>query len=268
MMSPYAIARRIALKYLPESMLHYVRKIYYARSLREFSLDQEPDLKVVQYLVRPGEHVVDIGSNIGVYTKVLSELVKEEGKVHSIEPVPQTFDILRSNISRLNLHNVRPVNVAISDRESVITMCIPLWTVGGENFYMAHIVDKADYQSEFRYVNVETKTLDSLFIEVADRISFIKCDVEAHELACIKGAKILLQKSHPAWLVEVSGDPDDSDSPSCELFKLFADQNYTPWYFNGENLKKRRIHDRSTNYFFLTSEHIEKLKQSKPKLLR
>jgi hypothetical protein len=31
------------------------------------------------------------------------------------------------------------------------------------------------------------RSLDSLFLEVADKISFIKCDVEGHELAVVSG---------------------------------------------------------------------------------
>ena len=34
------------------------------------------------------------------------------------------------------------------------------------------------------------------------RVSFIKCDAEGHERAVIEGAVKLIQRDHPAWLIE------------------------------------------------------------------
>ena len=90
----YAVLKTQALRYLPEPLLQSIKARHYARMLRSFTIDQEPDLKLVQHLVKPGDTVLDVGANFGVYTRVLSQLVGPAGRVISVEPVPQTFSIL------------------------------------------------------------------------------------------------------------------------------------------------------------------------------
>ena len=124
-MSMKTVAKKLALRLVPETVLHLVKKIHYARVIRSISPNDEPDLKVIQRLVAPGHHVADLGANIGIYTKYLSELVGASGRVHSVEPIPLTFDILRSNVRKLGLRNVELKNCAISDTDGYVTMEVP-----------------------------------------------------------------------------------------------------------------------------------------------
>ena len=94
----------------------------------------EPDLKVVEHLIKPGDSVVDIGANTGLYTKRMSELVGRDGRVFSIEPVPLTFDILGFNVGKLGLTNVELINCAISDTNGSVIVEVPLYESGEENF--------------------------------------------------------------------------------------------------------------------------------------
>ena len=203
---------------LPERILQIIKKVYYGNLLRFFTEEDEVSFKVIKHLVGYGDCVIDVGANIGVYTKYLSELVGIPGHVYSVEPIPLTFEILRSNVMKLGLKNVKLINYAISDINESVTMEIPLYESGGENFYRAKIVE-GNTNSLLRRVRVESKTIDYLFSKLAYNISFIKCDVERHELNCIKGAMKVIEKSKPAWLIEISGDPDSLKSTSYEIFK-------------------------------------------------
>lgn len=264
----YESTRNVVRRFLPEWMLRRLKKHHYVRVLKSRAAHNwEPDMKMLPYLINSGDLVVDIGANFGVYTKMLSELVNRHGEVYSIEPVPQTFDILCSAIERLSLDNVRPLNVAISDHQYVATIQVPHWDSGGENYYMAHIISDRDQVAGLRQVNVKAVTLDSLFASKKDKVSFIKCDVEGHELACIRGAARLLEESQPAWLMEVSGNPDDQGSPSGELFSILSCRGYKPWLLDGKGIRKRCIGDKSTNYFFLTERHVDKIRKLNSTLL-
>ena len=76
--------KSIALKVLPDPILRYLKKIYYVYELKRFSERDEPDLRVVKKLINPGDHVVDVGANVGWYTKVLAESVSADGQVYKI----------------------------------------------------------------------------------------------------------------------------------------------------------------------------------------
>jgi 23S rRNA U2552 (ribose-2'-O)-methylase RlmE/FtsJ len=82
-----SILRALIRRTLPVKVLQFVKKIHYSRLLRSFSEKDEIDFKVIKYIVNLGDYVVDIGANIGVYTKYLSERVGSLGRVYSIEPI-------------------------------------------------------------------------------------------------------------------------------------------------------------------------------------
>lgn len=259
--------KKAAWKILPHSTVQLIKKRHYLRLLCSSLIEKETELRVLQHLVRPGDFVIDIGANIGVYSKILSELVGRDGRVYSIEPFPPTFEILCYNIRNLSLDNVEPINVAISDSEDVITMGLPYDSSGAETHYRASIVKDYADKSKIEMTNVQATTIDSCFLRAPKIISFIKCDVEGHELACIKGAKKFLAQSQPAWLVEVSGEPDDTDSAAHDVFKILYDKGYIAWWFDGSNLRKRRSGDTSTNYFFLKDNHVKILRESELNLI-
>jgi FkbM family methyltransferase len=164
------------------------------------------------------------------------------------------------------MSNVSCVNVAISDRDGDVLMELPVYDTGGTNFYQATVVDATDkIVDSKKQVLVPALTLDTL---VAGRgiVGFVKCDVEGHELACLSGAEMVLGSHSPAWLVEVSGDPDESGTKAKEVFRIFRDLSYVSWWFDGHSLVKRRPGDRSTNYFFLKEGQIAKLRDTAPQL--
>jgi FkbM family methyltransferase len=261
------LLKKSAWKILPYSTVQFIKKRHYLRLLRSSLSEKEPELRVVRYLVKPGDTVIDIGANIGVYSKILSELVGPDGHVYSIEPFPPTFEILRYNVRKLRLDNIEPVNVAISDSQAVVTMALPYDSSGVETHYRASIITNPVEKGKTDTANVQATTIDSRFLSVSGAISFIKCDIEGHERACIKGAAKFLARSNPAWLIEVSGEPDDIDSAAHNVFQILQDQGYSAWWFDGGTLRKRRPGDKSTNYFFLKDKHIDILNKSELEIL-
>jgi FkbM family methyltransferase len=261
------LLKKTAWKILPHSTIQFIKKRHYLRLLCSSSLEKEPELRVVRYLVKSGDTVIDIGANVGVYSKILSELVGPHGHVYSIEPFPPTFEILCYNVRKLHLDNVEPVNVAISDSQAIVTMAIPYNSSGTETHYRASIITNRKKKDKIEATNVQATTIDSRFLSASGTISFIKCDVEGHEPACIKGAAKFLTRSQAAWLIEVSGEPDDTDSTAHNVFKILHNQGYSAWWFDGDKLRKRHSGDRSTDYFFLKDNHISILEKSELKLL-
>jgi hypothetical protein len=108
-------------------------------------------------------------------------------------------------------------------------------------------------------VDVTVNTLDSFFAERPEKIAFVKCDVNYHELACLRGGLETLRRSKPAMLIEILPDPDKARGPAAQVFELLEENGYEGYWFDGEGLRKRQRGERSQNYFFLTREHVDKL---------
>lgn len=265
MTSIYSFLKSGALTLLPDSILQPLRVWHHRRTLRSFPDADEPDLAVVRELVERGTIAVDLGANIGVYTKVLADLVGPAGTVISVEPVPQTYDVLSRNIRSLGMRHVSCVNAAISDSNGDVVMELPNYAAGGTNFYQAMVVAAEERRvgGSRQQVRVPAVTLDAL-LTGKGTVGFVKCDVEGHELACLAGAKMVLNSHSPAWLVEVWGDPDESGKKAMQVFRIFERLSYVSWWFDGHRLIKRRPGDRSTNYFFLKDEHVARLRARAP----
>jgi FkbM family methyltransferase len=245
--------KSLALRLLPEPILQHLRKAHYARKLAAAA--PEPDLTVLRHLVPPGGCALDLGANFGLYTRFLAEAVGPAGTVHAVEPIPLMYDVLRSNVRRLGLSQVRTHAAAVSDVARTVTMAVPRYATGGSNYYEACVVAPGGTG-----VRVPGVRLDDLFAHLP-QIDAIKCDVEGHELAVLRGAESVLRVQRPAWLIEVSGDPDDPSSNAAEVVRRLRVDGYDTYRFDGRRLRPRQAGDRAVNYFFLRPEHLGRLPQ-------
>lgn len=250
--------KALALKYLPNTLLRPLKRYHYARVVRSATLADEPEFEVMRHLVRPGDFVVDVGAHVGIYTKMLSQLVGDTGLVAAFEPLPSTYAILVNNVARLGLANVRALNFAVSDRCGTESMEVARYTQNADGSYFARIVS-GTHPSGVSVVHVATTTLDLAFKDEARPVRFVKIDVEGHELPCIRGAASTLTEFKPALLVEVLTNPDSEDSPAQTLFDLLRTHHYNAYWLDGRTLRIRRDGDQSVNYFFLRKEHLEGL---------
>ncbi len=225
--------KQLALQYLPDGLLKVARSVHYRSALRHYNIEAEPDLGGCQSILKTGDTVLDVGANIGVYTKFCSEFVGPTGHVISLEPVPETYSYLVGNVRALNLKNVQCLNVAASDHDDDSgRMAIPQYTSGGANLYEAKISSQGN-------VSVKVARLDTLFPELAPAL--IKCDVEGHDVACISGALNLIRRCQPNWLVEVG---------SNETFELLYSFNYEAFSYENHTFRPYDSTRPSTNYFF------------------
>src|SRR5262245_52175532 len=96
--------KHLTIQFLPEPLLQILRKAHYSRKLLE--TPHEPEMDVIPHLIGAGGIALDLGANFGLYTQLLSRIVGPSGRVHAVEPVPGTFDVLQSNVRQLRLSNV------------------------------------------------------------------------------------------------------------------------------------------------------------------
>src|SRR4051812_37113982 len=72
-----------------------------------FGFFEEALTRVVLRCVEPGGVFLDIGAHFGYFSLLAADLVGSRGAVHSFEPTPGTFEVLKRNVgSRPNVHLV------------------------------------------------------------------------------------------------------------------------------------------------------------------
>ena len=190
---------------LPHSWQTELKRIHFGRQIRKGRfVTNEPEYHQLDRFIRQGDWVIDIGANIGHYTKRFSELVGANGRVLSFEPAPTTFSLLAANVQRFSLGNVTLLNAAVSDKVELVGMAMPKFDTGLANYYEAHVTTPTDGE-----MSVLTLSLDSLAI--SQNIALIKVDAEGHEAFVLAGMRKLIEATKPVLIVETDSPEVISD---------------------------------------------------------
>ena len=162
----------------------------------------EPEHRLVGAFIRPGDTVIDIGANVGVYTLQLARAVGPSGQVLAFEPQPSLASIIRKLAKISGVTNVTVLEAALSSSVAPRFLSAPKRALGGRLDAMVHLTD----QTEAGSTRVTTTTLDEAVKSLGiTATTFVKCDVEGAEWDVLSGGRTLLSKSHPAILCEIEG---------------------------------------------------------------
>jgi FkbM family methyltransferase len=135
----------------------------------------------------PGSVVVDIGAHVGVVSIYLAK-THPHVTVHSYEPTPPTFALLRENLRRNRVRNVVTHNCAVSGERGELDLVAHLTSNSGGSTSSFSTLDLAGHQ---RWT-VPAITLDDVFAEVSDRtIALLKIDIEGAEHDVLRNASSL-----------------------------------------------------------------------------
>lgn len=149
---------------------------------------REPELALIRAYLRPGDHVIDVGANIGDTALTASRKVGPEGKVWAIEAHPRTYQFLCGNLSLNGASNVQPLNTAAAGEPGEVTF--------GD--------DRRDDMNRVGApgIVVRASRLDDT-VEFRGRVDLLKIDVEGYELQVLEGAPEILAVTRSV-LFEVS----------------------------------------------------------------
>ena len=190
--------KKVASK-LPVAWQLDLKRWYFRGQIRRNNfVTSEPEFAILDTLIKPGDWTIDVGANIGHYTKRLSDLCGADGRVLAFEPIPETFALLASNVTLFTNANVTLLNFAASSRMSAAGMEIPSFDIGLKNYYEASI------SASGAGMQVLTLKIDSL--EIERKISLVKIDVEEHEAQVLEGMAKLLERDHPTLIVETGSN--------------------------------------------------------------
>ena len=189
------LLKRVAAR-LPAGAQHELRRLFFRSQIRRRSFNtDELEYAQLDRFLRRGDWALDIGANIGHYTMRMAELVGPTGRVIAVEPVPATFALLAENLRYSRHANVSLLNCAASDRTDTVSMEIPRWSDGMENYYQAHVVRGT------AGLTILALSIDSLALPP---VRIVKIDAEGHELPVLQGMRRLVERDHPVLIVETN----------------------------------------------------------------
>lgn len=205
-------------------------------------------VKLLQRVLREGGVFIDVGANIGYFTKLASALVGTTGRVVAVEPMPAAQRLLQLNSA--TLHNVTIFTVALSDKNGTTT------------FYVRKKGDMSSLSHDpcARPVQIRVSTLDELLPDQS-RIDLIKIDVEGSELEVLRGGRKTLSQYRPIVYFELLTCFTAHRGIGFETFeKFFEDLRYVlRWVNHSESGPSMFSKDPSTYVVAIPQERGKEL---------
>ncbi len=186
------------------------------RNLAVENIYEPCELKFVYQFLKRKMTFIDIGAHNGVYTIFGAKKVGEEGKVLAIEPSKREFNILRMNVRRNKLKNIKLINDAVGEKDEERFLKIAQIQKSGHNTFYNFVYEQTKLAY---YQKVKIRTLDEIIEKEKIKPDLIKIDTEGSEYDILKGAQNTIKKYRPAFLIEIHKNKE-------EIFKLLKKYNY------------------------------------------
>lgn len=152
----------------------------------------------IQKIIKSDYVVIDIGANLGYFSKTFSRLVPN-GKLVAIEPLPQFHAVLDHFIGKKE--NVELHNVALGKTSGSITMVLPK-TNGMMRTGLPHIM-RNENEGQHETTQEVQMVNTSAFFSTFERIDYIKCDIEGHEWEVFSQLETVLSQKRPIVQIEI-----------------------------------------------------------------
>jgi FkbM family methyltransferase len=233
--------------------LHFlVRAWRYRYRGEEFGISYLLDRDLV------GKTVVDVGAHRGIYSYWMHHHVGPEGQVFAFEPQPELNSYLQGLKKSFGLSNLEIEPMGLSSKPGELILRRPHDHWGGASFSRFQNVSE-----DIDLIPVHVTTLDRYFARHPARpISFIKCDVEEHELEVFRGGRQILSEDRPQLLFECL----TAHRPNVAVFTYLQTVGYRGFCFGPSGLApvedycelRSQIHKRARKDFvFVPQERAQ-----------
>jgi FkbM family methyltransferase len=185
---------------LPEDVVVDTRFDIRVRVKRDFQYlgvycwgDYEPyATKIYRRIIRPGQTVIDVGTNFGWFAALFARWVGRAGHVHAFEPVPFIHDLAAETLELNDVTSrVRLNRMALGRAPGTTT----IRTYAGLSYGHATAVDLG--RSDAVEHTCRVATLDDYCSEYRiETVDFVKVDVEGYEPDVFVGGRRTLSSLH------------------------------------------------------------------------
>ena len=157
------------------------------------------EFELLMSMIRPGNTVIDVGANVGLYALEACLRASGSGKVMAFEPDPRSFALLAKNVkcNSMSSHlKTEAICVGSADGETAFNLTEEP-SLSGMGLSARSNVKET--------ISVPMRSLDSLLSETGYRhVDVIKIDVEGFEADVIQGACETLANSDAVVMFEAS----------------------------------------------------------------
>jgi len=149
---------------------------------------------LVQHTLTPGQAVLDIGANAGLFTEPMADAVGADGKVWAIEP-----DLVSVQYLLARVPGVMVINVALGDQDGKCDF----WIRPSDSRHHSLYREAVPFPEQAKPLKVRVATLDAVYRHPqCPRFDFIKMDAQGAEGPILSRASLALE-TDAAWLIEV-----------------------------------------------------------------
>ena len=214
----------------------------------------EPEIKVLDKFLSPGNICIDAGGAYGRYALPMSRLVGESGHVYSFEPGTYSYRVISMVTKFHRLKNVTLTKKALSDKSGVIQLASPVKKSGKIGPSLAYLTESNEDNCILEKVEMTTIDEYCSHNNIA-KVDFIKSDTEGAELLVFRGAKNIIERSRPVVLCEVdSRSTRRFNYTPDELYEFFRQRDYSYFTLKDDKLKSVESLEEEANYFFVPKD--------------
>ena len=204
----------------------------------------------VKDFIIKGDYIIDIGANLGYFTKIFARATGKNGKVIAIEPVKPFFDTLKWGLRHYN--NCTFYNNALGLENKPIQLSVPK-KYGYFRTGLAHISDKPLKKNENYIFNCQMVKGSELLKDI-NRIDYIKCDIEGYEIFVIPELHTIFEKFKPVLQIEIN------DNQNLLIIQNFMQKlGYMKFYLHKNKLYPENIKNETGDFIFIHKDKIDNI---------
>ena len=178
---------------------------------------RQRDEQVFAQLLGKGDHVVDVGANIGHLTLQAKHLVGPRGRVYAFEVNPRTFRFLEANVALNRVEHVYLYPNAVSNTSGFASID----------------ASRGDDQTFIREIGHRDGITTVLLDDVIPKdlpIKLLKIDTEGHELPVLQGARSTLGRVEYVFFECYRHLCERSGYSQLDLIRFLKDVDYSHFY--------------------------------------
>ncbi|MDX1978705.1 MAG: FkbM family methyltransferase [Bryobacteraceae bacterium] len=191
----------------------------------------------------------DAGAAHGLMSVMMRKRVGERGKVHAFEANPSTLPVTREVLS------ANGCEVVLSN------LCVGDASGGEADFYCAPGLDAVASSRNVKIaakfpgaqrIRVPLVALDDYAAQHSHTPAVIKLDIEGSEHLAVKGARRIMERSHPHWVIETHPEQMGEGTSLVGMCELLEHSGYELFdLYNGTAIRGRdyaKQHERKFGY--------------------